>query len=58
MKFSTKKPVVLKNEFDYQMWELMQEFNKLMLHNAVVASYQICPCYQTKARLKALKRKD
>jgi len=58
MKFSDKKPVVLKNEFDYMMFDLKREFDRLMLHNAVVASYLMCPCYQTKERINALKKAD
>ena len=59
MKFSNKKPeVITKNEFDYMMFDLKREFDRLMLHNAVVASYLTCPCYQTKERINALKKAD
>tara|TARA_R110000803_G_scaffold95385_4_gene163346 strand:- start:287 stop:463 length:177 start_codon:yes stop_codon:yes gene_type:complete len=56
MKFSDKKPVVLKNEFDYMMWDLQREFNKFLIINAVVNSYCTDPCEFTKQRLNNLKR--
>ena len=59
MKFSNKKPeIITKNQFQYEMHQLIKEFDKVMLINAVVASYLICPCYQTKERLRALKYND
>tara|TARA_R110000744_G_scaffold18144_2_gene48821 strand:+ start:1559 stop:1735 length:177 start_codon:yes stop_codon:yes gene_type:complete len=58
MKFSNKNPVITKNKFQYEMHQLNKEFEKLMLHNAVVASYLISPCYQAKERIKALKKAD
>jgi len=58
MKFSDKNPVITKNQFQYEMHQLSKEFDRLMLHNAVVASYLMCPCYQTKERINALKKAD
>tara|TARA_R110000764_G_scaffold152552_2_gene240335 strand:- start:363 stop:542 length:180 start_codon:yes stop_codon:yes gene_type:complete len=59
MKFSDKKPeVITRTEFDYVMFDLKREFDRIMLHNAVVASYLTSPCDQTKQRINALKKAD
>ena len=56
MKFSTNSNTIIhKDQFDFMIKDLQQEFDKFMLINAVVDSYSINPCKLTKQRINTLK---
>ena len=53
IKFSNKIPVVIRNTHDYQMYQLQQEFNKILLTQQVVNSYS-SPCNYAKQRINLM----
>lgn len=57
IKFSKHKPAIHKNSHDYMMWDLRQEFERIMLLQAVAESYSN-PCDITKQRINNLSKSD
>ena len=54
IKFSVNKPVIHKNLHDWQLWDLRQEFEKIMAHQHLVEQVAISyvdPCVLAKYRI-------
>ena len=57
MKFSKKTPAIHRNCHEYQLWDLRQEFERLLAQDYAykVAKTYLTPCQVAKHRINKLK---